>query len=157
MLSQLARLSVEADGRYATSEELQFLTDYIESLEPRISAYQKIQAAETEILDRVEAKMQDANPNVFYKGNRDVKATCQRDRIHVLRKSAATILSSDLDRQRESFLLWYQTIIRAFQDEKAAGICYQIMQEVVKQYLTSEEAAMVSPILGLNQVILGKS
>ena len=50
MLSQLARLTVEADGRYATSEELQFLKDYIESLDSRVSAYQKIQAAEAEVL-----------------------------------------------------------------------------------------------------------
>ena len=50
MLNQLSRLSVEADGRYATTEELQFLKDYIQSLDLRLSAYEKISAAQTEIV-----------------------------------------------------------------------------------------------------------
>lgn len=156
MLSQLARLSVEADGRYATAEELQFLKDYIHSLDRRVSAYEKIQAAETEIIAQVEQKMQANYPNLFLKGKRNVAATCKRDRIDVLRYSAAALLSNDLDCLREGFLLWYQTIIRAFGDERASKVTYQIMQEVAKQYLTSEEAALFAPIMGLNQVILGK-
>lgn len=156
MLNQLARLSVEADGRYATTEELQFLRDYIQSLDHRLSAYKKIQAAETEIISQVDMKVQATNPNLFRKGNRDVTPTCKRDRIDVLRYSAAALLSSDLDCLRESFLLWYQTIISAFQDERASALTYQVMQEVVKQYLTPQEAALFSPIMGLNQVILGK-
>lgn len=156
MLNHLARLSVEADGRYASSQELQCLKDYIQSLDLRVSAYKKIQAAEAEIINSVEAKMQATNPNLFRKGNRDVSHICKRDRIDVLRYSATALLSNDLDRLQQNFLLWYQTIIRAFQDGRAAGVSYQIMQEVVKKYLTSEEAALLSPILGLNQVILGK-
>lgn len=156
MLNQLSRLSLEADGRYASSQELQPLKDYIQSLDMRVSAYKKIQAAEAEIINSVEAKMQATNPNLFRKGNRDVTKVCKRDRIDVLRYSMAALLSNDLDRLQQNFLLWYQTIIRAHQDGKAAGVSYQIMQEVVKQYLTSEEAALLSPILGLNKVILGK-
>ena len=156
MLSQLNRLTVKADGRYATSEELQFLKDYIQSFEQRINAYQKIQIAEAEILSQVEAKMLAANPNIFRKGNRNVTATCKRDRTHVLRRSAAILLTNDRDRL-QNFLLWYQTIVNVFQDKTAAGLCYQIMQEVVKQHLTPQEATLVSPILELNHVILGKS
>ena len=97
-----------------------------------------------------------ADPNIFHKGNRDVTAICQRDRTHVLRKSAAVLLSNDRD-HLQNFLLWYQTIVNVFQDKKAAGLCYQIMQKVVKQHLTLQEAALISPILELNHVILGKS
>lgn len=79
MLNQLARLSVEADGRYASSEELQFLKDYIQSLDLRLSAYVKIQAAQAEIVEQVETQVKATNPNLFKKGNRDVTPTCQRD------------------------------------------------------------------------------
>lgn len=156
MLNQLARLSVEADGRYASSEELQFLKDYIQSLDLRLSAYVKIQAAQAEIVNQVETQVRATNPNLFKKGNRDVTPTCKRDRFDVLRYSTAALLSNDLDHLRESFLLWYRTIIHAFQDEQAAHVTYQVMQEVVKKYLTPQEAALLSPIMGLNQVILGK-
>lgn len=156
MLNQLARLSVEADGRYASSEELQFLKDYIESFDLRVSAYLKISAAEAEIVHQVETQVHKTHPNLFRKGNRDVTSTCKRDRFDVLRYSAAALLSNDLDHLRESFLLWYRTIIHAFGDEQAAHVTYQVMQEVVKKYLTPQEAALLSPIMGLNQVILGK-
>ena len=155
MLNQLSRLSVEADGRYATSEELQFLKDYIQSLDLRLSAYEKISAAQTEIVE-VETQVRATNPDLFRKGNRDVTATCKRDRFDVLRYSATALLSNDLDCLRDSFLLWYRTIIRVFQDREAAAVTYQVMQEVLKKYLTPQEAALISPIMGLNQVILGK-
>jgi len=157
MLSQLARLSVEADGRYATSEELQFLKDYIESIETRTSAYQKIQAASAEILTQLEAKWA-ANENLFQQGNNKLNvATCQRDLGNMIRYTATTVLSSDLDRLRESCLLWYQTIVRAYKYGHIAAITYPFLSEVVKQYLSAEEAALATPVLGLNQVILGKN
>lgn len=156
MLNQLARLSVEADGRYASSEELQFLKDYIQSLDLRVSAYRKIEAAQAEIVQQVETQILKTNPNIYYKGNRDLGETCRRDRFDVLRYSAAALLSNDLDHLRESFLLWYRTIIRAFGDVQAAEVTYKVMQEVLKKYLTPQEAALLSPIMGLNQVILGK-
>lgn len=156
MLNQLSRLSVEADGRYATTEELQFLKDYIQSLDLRLTAYEKISAAQTEIVERVETQVRATNPDLFRKGNRDVTATCKRDRFDVLRYSATALLSNDLDCLRDSFLLWYRTIIRVFQDREAAAVTYQVMQEVLKKYLTPQEAALISPIMGLNQVILGK-
>ena len=154
MLKQLARLSIEADGRYATTQELQFLKDYLESLELRVSAYQKIQAAEAEIVSKVEAQMRAINPNLFSKGSRDFTPTCNRDRVYVLRYSAAALLLNDIDRLREGLLLWYKTIIRTFKDEEAAGLTYQVMQEVVKEYLTPQEAALLQPMLVLNQMLL---
>jgi hypothetical protein len=156
MLNQLARLTVQADGRYATREELQFLRDYIESLDLRVSAYQKIQAAETTILNQIETQAKATNPKIFYLGSRDGSATCNRDRVDILRNSAAAVLSNDLDHLRESVLLWYRTIIEAYQYEQAAKVNYRIMQEVVKKYLSPQEAALISAVLGLNQVILGK-
>lgn len=156
MLNQLSRLSVEADGRYATREELQFLKDYIQSLDLRLGAYEKISAAHTEIVNSVETQVRATNPDLFRKGTRDVTATCKRDRFDVLRYSAAAVLSNDLDCLRESFLLWYRTIIRVFQDQQAAAVSYQVMLEVLKKHLTPQEAALISPVMGLNQVILGK-
>lgn len=156
MLKQLARLSVEADGRYATALELQFLKDYLQSLELRVSAYEKIQAAEQEIISKVEAEIRATDPSLFRKGSRDMTPTCRRDRVDVLRYSAAALLSNDLDRLREGFLLWYQTIVRTFKDERAAGLTYKVMQEIVKDYLTPQEAALLCPILELNYILLGK-
>ena len=54
MLNQLERLSVEAEGRFATPEELKLLKDYFPTVNLRMSAYQKIRDREDEIIEMIE-------------------------------------------------------------------------------------------------------
>lgn len=156
MLKQLAHLSVEADGRYATAEELQFLKDYLQSVELRVSAYEKIRAAEEKIIYLVEAKKRSLNANLFQLNSQDVTQVCKRDMVNVLRHAAAALLINDFDRLRSGLLLWYQTIVRTFKYERYAEVTYQVIQDVVKQYLTPQEAALFCPILELSHIILSK-
>ncbi|TAG94398.1 MAG: phycobilisome protein [Oscillatoriales cyanobacterium] len=153
MLSQLARLSMEADGRYASAAELQFLKDYFQSLNHRMSAYKKIQASEKEILRQVETQMQSIDPNIFRRGSQDVTAKCRGDFAQVLRHSAAALLINDTERLRDRLLLWLQTIIGAFH---GPSVTYEVMKNVIKQHLTAEEASLFLPILEIDRTLLGK-
>lgn len=154
MLTQLSRLSVEADGRYATAQELQFLKDYLESFELRVSAYEKIRDAEAEIIYLVEAKKQSLNPNLFKLGSQDVTEICRRDMVNILRHAAAALLVNDLDHLRSSLLLWCRTIVHAFKYKSYTEVTYKVLQDVVEQYLTPQEAALFRPILELNRIVL---
>ncbi|MCU0547663.1 MAG: phycobilisome protein [Oscillatoriaceae cyanobacterium Prado104] len=156
MLSQLARLSTEADGRYASAEELQFLKEYFQSLNYRISAYKKIQAAEKEILRQVEAQIQSVDASLFRRGSQDVTSKWRLDTVRVLRHSAAALLTNDTERLRDRLLLWFQTILGAFQAKNSSAVTYDVMKKVLKQYLTAEEASLFFPILEINRTILGK-
>ena len=156
MLSQLARLSMEADGRYASAEELLFLKDYFQSLNHRISAYKKIQASEAEIMQQVEAQMQSLDPNLFRRGTQDVTQKCRGDIVQVLRHSAAAMLIDDNERLRDRLLLWLQTILGAVQVRNTATVTYDVMKKVLKQYLTVEERNLFFPILDNNRTLLGK-
>ena len=156
MLSQLGRLSTEADGRYASAEELQFLKDYFQSLNHRMSAYKKIQAAEKEIIRQVEAQMQSLDPSLFRRGSQDVTAKWRVDALRVLRHSAAALLINDTERLRDRLLLWFQTILGAFQARNSSTVTYDVMKKVLKQYLTAEEASLFFPILDINRTLLGK-
>ncbi|MEG4206581.1 phycobilisome protein [Microcoleus sp. Pol7_A1] len=156
MLSQLARLSTEADGRYASAEELLFLKDYFQSLNHRISAYKKIQASEAEIMQQVEAQMQSLDPNLFRRGTQDVTQKCRGDIVQVLRHSAAAMLINDTERLRDRLLLWLQTILGAVQVRNTATVTYDVMKKVLKQYLTVEERNLFFPILDNNRTLLGK-
>ncbi len=140
MLKQLSQLTVDAAGRYATAQELQFLKDYLNSIELRISTYQKIAAQETEILADTAGD--------------DMSEICFRDLKDILRCSAGTVLIGDLDRMREGMLIWYQTIVRAYNYEQGAAYTYKIIQDVIKQYLTPEEAELIVPIFQLEHTIL---
>jgi hypothetical protein len=155
MLNQLTRLSVDADGRYATAEELQFLKDYLASTESRISAYEKIRDAEDEIMDQLEAEARTKNPHVFMKGSEDMTPVCRRDRKHLLKCAAAAMLIDDLDRLRDGLLMWQRTIIHAMKDEQASQLICRLLPNVIKQHLTPEEEAIMMPALRLNQALLG--
>jgi len=156
MLSQLASLSVEADGRYAAQSELQFLKDYFQSVNLRLSAYKKIQAAEKEIIRDVETKILSTNPTLFRVGSQDVTSKWRLDTVRVLRHSAAALLIDDSNRLRDRLLLWFQTILDSFQAKKSSEVTFQIMQDVIQRYLTAEEASLFVPILEMNRTILGK-
>lgn len=154
MLTQLSRLSVEADGRYATVSELQFLKDYFASVETRISTYEKIRDAEEEIIPRMEEQKRAKDPNLFRLGDRDVAERCQRDLHRGLRYAVTAVLFSDLDYLRENPLLWYKTIVSSFGFSWEMGITYQIFPNLVKEYLTDEEADLLMPVFKLYRTLL---
>jgi hypothetical protein len=154
MLTQLSRLSIEADGRYATTSELQFLKDYFETIETRISTYEKIRDAESEIIPRMEVEKKTADPTLFRLADKDVTERCQRDLHRGLRYAATAVLFSDLDYLRENPLLWYRTIVCSFGFAREMGVTYQIFPNVVKDYLNEDELELMQPVFQAYRAIL---
>jgi hypothetical protein len=154
MLKQLSRLSIEADGRYASAQELQFLKDYLQSLDKRISAYEKIRDAEAEMIPVIESKKRAVNPDIFTLANKDITDICRRDMTNMIRCTAAAMLIDDLDRLQNGLLLWYRTIVRSFAYQHYANTTYQIVQDVVKLHLPAEEAAVALPFFRLDHTVL---
>jgi hypothetical protein len=154
MLNQLERLSLEVEGRYATVQELQVLKDYFPTINPRLSAYQKLRDGEGEIIARLESRMREKQPNIFNMGDKDVTEFYRRDTKTALKISLAAMLIDDLDRIRENLLLWYLTIIKAFKFQHVITLAYKTMPEIIEPMLTAEEYACIKPILLLNQTVL---
>jgi hypothetical protein len=154
MFKQFTRLSIDADGRYATDAELQFLQDYLDTVETRVSTYETIREHEEQIIYRWEAAKRGVKEDVFHMGERDVSEICRRDMTNVFRCSATAILFNDLDRLREGLLIWYQTIVRAYNYTKYTKISYLIIQETIKEFLKPEEVELMMPALKLNHTIL---
>lgn len=156
MLSQLEKLSMDTDGRFASDEELAFVDAYVQSFSLRLQTYQTLQLVESAIVQQVEAKMRSIDPMLFHHGKEDVSTKWKRDTVRVLRYSAIAMLMDDPETLRERFLLWFQSIMKAFGAEKSCNATYEVMQQVVKQHLTPQQASMFCPILELNRVSLGK-
>ena len=154
MLKQLEQLSMSAEGRYATARELEFLENYLPTVDLRISAYQKIRDREDEIIDRLEAKMREKMPEIFQSGSGDLSSSYKRDTKRILRNAIAAMLIDDLDRLRENILLWQRTIIKAFKVKHIAAVAHTTMPEIIQQYLTPEEFEAIDPVLQLNRAIL---
>ncbi len=157
MLSQLQRLGTQTDGRYATDAELEFLNDYVKSFKLRMATYAKIQAIEAQVVQQVYSKMRSIDTSLFLSGKEDVSQKWKRDTLRIIRYSAIALLLNDPDTLRERLLFWMQTIMRAFGAQRSCDVTYQVMQEVVRQHLTTEEANLFCPILELNRVSLGVS
>lgn len=157
MLSQLQRLGTQTDGRYATDAELEFINDYVKSFKLRMATYAKIQTVEAQIVQQVYSKMRSIDASLFLSGKEDVSQKWKRDTLRVIRYSAIALLLNDPDTLRERLLFWMQTIMRAFGAQRSCDVTYQVMQDVVRQHLTLEEANLFCPILELNRISLGTS
>jgi Phycobilisome protein len=149
MLSQMQRLSLEAEGRYATDEELKFIPEYLKTYELRLQTYQKLQEIEAMVIKQSYDKVQAKDPAIFRNGNVDLSAKCQRDALITWRYAVTTLLIDDQETLRERYLLWYQTMTRACSGKGKSSVVYGMMQEVLKQHLTPPQSALINPILEL--------
>jgi hypothetical protein len=157
MFIKLEKLSIEADGRYASDDELQFVVGYTQSFNARMQAYTKIHAAEHKIVEEVHTKMRSQDPKSLQAGNEDISAKWKRDTFRVMRFAALNVLLDDPDHLKEQFLFWYQTIMQAFSAERSCNLTYSLMQEIVKKFLEPSEVALLQPALELSRDYLGGS
>jgi Phycobilisome protein len=155
MLTQLSRLALESDGRYASAEELQFLKDYVQTAQQRSQVYKTIRDQEAFLLDELHNQAKTTDGSSLFKGTQDVSNFFKRDQKHILRVSSASMLFNDLDFLREGLLLWHRTIVKAFGVERPAQVACQIWPAVMLKYLSTDEYALMSPVVGLIRAILG--
>lgn len=154
MLSQFTRLTIEADGRFATAEELGFIKSYLNTAYQRISAYEAIRDEEEVLMDQSEARLEAIDPQVFKKKDQDVRDICRRDRKSTLRYAAAAMLIDDLSRLKDGLLIWQRTTVRAVKVEHASQQTWAVMPEVLREHLGHEVADFMTPALRLNQSLL---
>jgi hypothetical protein len=157
MLSKLKQLGTDADGRYASDDELEFMDTYINSFDVRVNAYRQIKAAEKEIVEAVLTKLQKSHPRLLAARGEDMQNKWKQDTFRVLRHSAMTVLLDDPELLRQQFLYWFQTIMQAFGAEEACNATYLIMQDVVRQLLPKDIAELLCPILEMNRELLGSA
>ncbi|WP_088891899.1 phycobilisome protein [Leptolyngbya ohadii] len=155
MLRQLNCLSRDVEGRYATDAELQFIADYVGSFAQRLQTYQKLQDTETAIVQQTYAKVRTIDSRLFMYGSEDATQKWKRDTLRTLRYTAAAVLLNDSETLQERFLLWFQTIMRAFSVQRSCEVTYQAMQDVVRQQFPVQQANLICPILELNRRSLG--
>jgi hypothetical protein len=155
MLSQMQRLSFNVEGRYATDEELRFIPEYLKTYELRLQTYQKLQEIEQLVIEQLLEKIQAQDPSILRSDTADLTSKWRRDTLLVWRYSVAAVLMDDADTLRDRLLLWFETIVRALNIQKACYRTYTGMQEVIKQHLTPQQCSLFLPILELNRRSLG--
>lgn len=154
MLKQLKQLVSDAEGRYATDAELQFLKDYLQSAETRISAYEKIRDDEETILDEIEADALSVQQDVFVIGNQNRQSTARRDSQYIIRHLAVSMLANDLERFRDGVLVWHRTIMNAQNFKQASRVTRNSEYRVLEQRLSEDEFKFAKSALVVSKSFL---
>ncbi|MDS3861686.1 allophycocyanin [Thermosynechococcaceae cyanobacterium BACA0444] len=157
MLTQLDRLTTEADGRFATAAELKFLRDYLDTVNGRVETYQKIGAAADSIVSEIQQRQLSAKSSCYTFSGKDQASICRRDLTNAIRLSATAMLFADLDLLRDGFVLWYRTIVKSFNYSHMAENTYgKQLPDMMKKLLSPLEYTYMQPILSLNHSILSQ-
>lgn len=156
MLQEMNRLALEADGEYATDDQLNFIDEYVQSLSLRIETYNKIREQEKEVVQQMQTGLYEKDADIFAHNTASrAEVFCRRDTMLVLRHSACAMLTDDYDRLRESLLLWQRTIMLAFKMEECTRIMFsELMPLILTNLLAQEEYALMKPALQLDENVL---
>ncbi len=156
MLTHLQEISAETDKRYASDDELLYLSQYASSFRQRSAAYQELQRVETGLVKKVEQKLSTIdNGQLLQFGTQDITRKWQQDTVRVLRHSALAMLLDDKKLFQNRFLYWFQTIMKAFGTQRACSLTYGIMAETIDILVSAATADLLKPILELNRDTLG--
>jgi nitric oxide reductase activation protein len=151
MLSQIQTLVREAEGRYATDAELQFLEDYTQSFPHRLRAYQNLRKQERSLIQQSYNQLKAQHPELFPAGQKEAVRKWQRDTIWILRYSAVAMLLDDVDSLRDRILLWFQTIMRAFGVQKTCYLTYSSLKTLAPQLMGEADGALLAEVLEVNR------
>ncbi|MBD2104921.1 phycobilisome protein [Leptolyngbya sp. FACHB-261] len=156
MISRISILVRETEGRYLYDSELSVYTRYLSELKARIAVYQKLQALETEVIAEIEGKLRHQDSSLFLYGGEDVSSKWKRDTLLTYRAMAKAVLLDDVDYLKQSFLLWMQTMMRAFGALRSCAETYMLMGTVLRRRLSSPEVAILMPVLQVIQQTLAE-
>ena len=99
--------------------------------------------------------MRNLDSNVFRTSDQGLAEKCRMDMVRLLRYTTAALLFNDYDHLRQGILLWHNTVAKSCQFNQTSKALSEVMPEVVKQYLTAQEAALFCRIWELNRIIVG--
>jgi hypothetical protein len=156
MLSQMQRLCMEVDGRYASDDELRFLPDYLRTYELRLQTYLQLQKLEATIFQEAYNAVLAKDPQAFRNGDQDLTSRCKRDTLHTLHYAATAMLMDDADIFQERYLIWFQSMMRAVSQQRAATLMYTALQDVIKAKLPAPQASLVLPLLAQAQQLMSE-
>ena len=155
MLSQIDGLCRASEDRFAQDTELEFLEDYVNSFALRKTIYGKLRSTEKLLVQKVYAQLLSQEPDLLKSANQDLTAKWTTDTLRVLRYISHAILMNDKETYRQRFLLWFQTIMKAFGTQRSCRVTYEVMAAVLQKSLTPQEYQIVLPFLELTQETLG--
>jgi len=140
MSSTLERSVFAVDDRYLSDQELQPLEDYLQSHALRMKTYHLIQAHTDEIVLATLRKMTAGYSQMIQHHGQ----TCKRDLTDIMRYIGLCILKHDQQGFYEEFVLWMDTMMKAFKRKDAAHAAYTYLRSIVAESFPADSAKLVN-------------
>lgn len=143
MHPQIEAIFDEAENRYLQSEELQLITQYVESLPERLAAYRALRDQELnvmqEVVDQLQAQLPPESSELL---ERSIK-----NALLMLRSCGLSMLLNDESFVKTRFLDWISQSYKVFDTQAIDTVLYRLLNQRLTQVLSSQHMNLLNPML----------
>lgn len=150
MHPQIESLFDTAETRYLQPDELNVISQYVDSLPQRLDAYRTLRDRELEVMQRVADLLQAQMPNETVENlERSIK-----NALLTLRYCAMAMLLNDESFVKERLLGWLSDTTKIYNSQTIDRALYQLLNQQLAQALDAQAMRFLQPMLVLAQTIL---
>ncbi|MGG6297083.1 hypothetical protein ACQ4M4_22040 [Leptolyngbya sp. AN02str] len=150
MHPQIEAVFDEAENRYLHPDEINVLTQYVNTLPSRLETYRTLRDRELEIMQPVADQLVNEMPNESLPN----LERCIKNSILVLRSCALGMLLEDEQLVRQRLEGWLSTTAQAYNSYAIDATLYRIMERQLAQVLSPQQMSLFRPMFGLAQRLL---
>lgn len=147
MHPQIESLLDVAESRYLQPEELNNLTQYVDSLPQRLEAYRCLRDQEIAVVQQVADQLQVEMP-LEEVANLERSL---RNALLVMRYSAMAMLLNDESFLKNRLLGWLSQNTEAYNTRSIDTVLYRLLNQRLSQALTDQQMRLLEPSLTLAQ------
>ncbi len=143
MHPQLEAIFDDAESRYLKPDELQVLSQYVDSLPLRLNAYRTLRDRELEVMQPVADQLQTQLPNEKIENlERAIKTA-----MLTLRYCAMGLLLNDQSFAQDRLISWLGGTMRLYNIQSINIVLYRLMRQHLSQILSPPEMNLLTPYL----------
>ena len=150
MHPQIESIFDEAENRYLNADELEVLTQYVDSLPHRLETYRQVRDQELAIMQQVADNLQVVLPKAKTSSvERSIK-----NALLVLRYCAMAMLLNDESFVKEHLLTWLKGIVSNSDTREIDVTLYQLLEQQLVQTLGDQQMTHLRPLIEMAKNVL---
>lgn len=150
MHTQLEAIFDDAESRYLKPDELQVLSQYVDSLPLRLNAYRTLRDRELEVMQPVADQLQVQLPNEKIETlERAIKTA-----MLTLRYCAMGLLLNDQSFAQDRLISWLGGTMRMYNIQSINTVLYRLVHQYLSQVLSPQELNLLIPHLTLAETLM---
>lgn len=140
----------DAESRYLKPEELNILSQYVESLPARLSAYRTLRDCELTVMQQVADQLQvELAQEKIEHLERALK-----NALLTLRYCAMGMLLNDESFVQERLMGWFSGTMRLYNSKAINTVLYRLLNQHLREVLGPQPMQVLAPYLTLAQTLL---